>query len=181
MSFHINYHINLSYKAKYWPHLNAAIAQGTINYLLDIKPHLSFSIIHGEMQTNSQCWYPGKFLYYRFIFQFDFFKGRCAIYLLPMYACCLFYSTVGIEWIGEGFLPDGFGELPLSHPCKHTACSSLLGCTSILWLSTKSECLVSQKIVSILWFIRSLWYSRLPLFCTITNYISLSYFDNPFN
>lgn len=109
------------------------------------------------MQTNSQCWCPGKFLYYRLIFQFDFFQGRCATCLLQMYACCLGDSTVGIEWIGEGFLPDVFCELPLSHPCKHTTCSGLPGCTSTLWLNTKYECLVSQKIVSILWFIRSLW------------------------
>lgn len=180
MSFHINCHINLSYKSKYWPHLNAANAQGTINHLLDIKLHLSFSIPHGKCRQTHSAGTQGNF-YARLIFRFEFFQGRCAMCLLQMYACCLLDSTVGIEWIGAGFLPDGFCELPLSHPCKHRACSGLPGCTSTLWLCTKSECLVSQKIVSILWFIRSLWYPRLPLFCTITNYISLSYFDNPFN
>lgn len=99
--------------------------------------------------------------------------------------CCkcvlfnLLYSRnrTNSRWI----FPRWFLWTPLSHSCKHTACSGLLSCIYTLWLTTKSERLASQKIVSILWFIRSLWYPRLPLFCTITNYISLSYFDNPSN
>lgn len=134
------------------------------------------------MLTNAHCSYPGNFLYYRLIFPVWFLPGQvCHVFAANVRVLFnLVYSRNRMN-SRRIFFPRWFLWTPLSHSCKHTVCSGLLSCIYTLWLSTKSECLVSQKIVSILWFIRSLWYPRLPLFCTITNYISLSYFDNPSN